>query len=258
MKPISDPQARKAFWNSRAHLGLQAGTQDVIAKKLEIEAMAEHVKDGMTILDVGCGNGVTAIELARRYAVTVTGMDNAENMVTAAQEMAAKETLKGSVQFLVGDVTRLPTSLQKFDVVYTERTLINLSDTRTQQKAIGDIAQLLTTGGRYLMCENSRKGLRRINELRASIGLSEIQMPWHNCYIDDDAMQRLSLPSVVLECVVDFSSTYYFLSRVVNAALAAQRGEEPKYDDPINALALQLPALMEGLGQTKLWIWRAQ
>jgi len=258
MNHANDPQARKDFWNNRAHLGLQAGTQDVIAKKLEIEAIATHVKDGMTVLDIGCGNGITAIELARRYAVTVTGIDNAEKMVAAAQELAAKETLKGSTEFLVGDATQLPTDMGKFDVIYTERTLINLSDTSAQQEAIKNITKLLAPGGCYLMCENSMRGIQSINELRAHIGLSEIPIPWHNCYIDDDVMEKLSLPGLTLEDVEDFSGTYYFLSRIINAHIATLKGEEPKYDDPINALALKLPALVEGLGQTKLWVWRSR
>jgi ubiquinone/menaquinone biosynthesis C-methylase UbiE len=258
MAHVNDPQDRKEFWNSRAYLGLQAGTQDVTAKKLEIEAISAHVNDGMKVLDIGCGNGITAIELARRFDVTVTGIDNAEKMIAAAQELAAKETLKGKTSFRVGDVTQLPTDLGTFDVIYTERVLINLSDGQAQEKAIADITRLLAHDGHYLMCENSKQGLKKINKLRTLMGLQAIQSPWHNCYIDDDAMEKLSLHNCKLERVEDFSSTYYFLSRVVNAHLAALRGEEPKYDDPVNALALKLPPLIEGLGQTKLWIWHAR
>ncbi|MDO8468827.1 MAG: class I SAM-dependent methyltransferase [Candidatus Peribacter sp.] len=258
MNPATDPQARKEFWNSRAHLGLQAGTQDVIAKQLEVEAIAGQVSNGMNVLDIGCGNGITAIELARRHSVHVTGMDNAEKMVEAAQELSKKATLKGQTEFRVGDITQLPTDLKQYDIVYTERTLINLPDTAAQAKAIRNIAKLLIPGGRYLMCENSAEGLRRINEFRAQLGLKIIETPWHNCYIDDESMQQLSSPGLTLERVLDFSSTYYFLSRIVNAHLASLKGEEPKYDDPINALALKLPAMMDGLGQTKIWIWRSR
>jgi cyclopropane fatty-acyl-phospholipid synthase-like methyltransferase len=50
-----------AFWNSRAGLGQWAGSRDVIAKQLEVEAIATYVRDGMRVLEVGCGNGITAI-----------------------------------------------------------------------------------------------------------------------------------------------------------------------------------------------------
>ena len=53
----------------------------------------------------------------------------------------------------------------------------------------------------------------------------------------------------------DYSSTYYFLSRVVNAAVAAEAGEDPDYDSFINRLALKLPP-MGDMGQGKIWLWR--
>ena len=60
---------------------------------------------------------------------------------------------------------------------------------------------------------------------------------------------------VMLEEVRFISSTYAFLSRVVNAWLAKKEGEEPSYDAPVNKLALELPAF-GGIGQTKIWVWR--
>ena len=74
-----------SFWNSRAVLGQAAGSNDVIAKQLEIETLASYVKDGDRILDFGCGNGVTALDFARRHQVDVLGIDYAEEMIDAAR-----------------------------------------------------------------------------------------------------------------------------------------------------------------------------
>ena len=244
-----------AFWNSRADLGLQAGTRDVIAKKLEIEAISTYVRDDMRVLDVGCGNGITAIELARRYSVHVIGIDFAEKMVAAAMGMAVNQRLKGSVRFQVGDVRDLSGFSEKFDLIYTERTLINLPDWLTQRQAIVNISNLLVDGGLYVMCESSQDGLDKINSLRGLLGLPEITPPWHDRYLRDAEIEQLTFSGIKLESIIDFSSTYYFLSRVVNAWLAMQRDEEPDYEAPINTLALQLPPIAH-FGQVKLWVWR--
>jgi ubiquinone/menaquinone biosynthesis C-methylase UbiE len=245
----------RAFWNSRAGLGQWAGSRDVIAKQLEVEAVAKYVRDGMRVLEVGCGNGITAIELARRYDVEILGIDFAVEMVAAAKEMLDGQRLNGAVSFAVGDARSLSDLAGKFDLVYTERVLINLPDWPAQRQAIANIAGALAAGGLYVMCENSQDGLDELNDLRARVGLSGITPPWHNRYLRDDEIGQASFSEIKLAGVDYYSSTYYFLSRIVNAALAAERGQEPEYEDPINQLALRLPAI-GALGQGRIWLWR--
>lgn len=245
----------RAFWNSRAGLGQWAGTRDVILKQLEIEAIASYVHEGMSILDVGCGNGITAIELARRFDVQVLGIDFAEEMIRAAETLASGQALRGSVYFEVNDARNLSPVLGKFDLIYTERTLINLSDWPSQRAAIHRITFLLKNGGSYVMCENSQDALNKINSFREEVGLPWIDPPWHNRYLRDTEVQQDVNPGIQLEHVNHFSSTYYFLSRIVNASLAQQEGKEPDYESYINQLALKLPPYGD-TGQTKIWLWR--
>lgn len=245
----------RAFWNSRAGLGQWAGTRDVIAKQVEIEAISTYVHDGMRILEVGCGNGITAIEIARRYKVDLTGIDFAEEMVSAAKAMAVNQNLRGSVKFQIGDVRDLTDFSEKFELAYTERVLINLPDWTTQKQAIINITNLLVDGGLYVMCENSQDGLDKINSLRERVGLPRITPPWHDRYFHDSELQQTTFPEVKLEGISFFSSTYYFLSRVVNAWLAAQEGKAPDYEAPVNQLALRLPPIGD-LGQGRIWLWR--
>ena len=245
------------FWNWRAQLGQEAGTKDLIAKELEIEAISAHVQDGMKVMDVGCGNGITAIELARRYNINLTGIDFAENMVEAAKALAAGLTLKGSIQFQVGDILSLSGLSGEFDLIYTERTLINLPDWFSQKQAIQNIIKILRPGGLYVMCENSHDGLAEMNVWRQRLGLAEIKPPWHNRYFRDGELNESLFSGAKLENIIYYGATYYFLSRIVNAWLAAQENKEPEYNALINQLALQLPPL-GNFGQGRLWIWRKQ
>jgi len=244
-----------AFWNSRAGLGEAAGSRDIVAKRLEIEAIAAYVRDGMRVLDAGCGNGLTTIELARRYDIDIVGIDFASAMVEAAEEMLKGRCLKGNVLFEVGEVRDLSRLGGGFDLIYTERVLINLPDWPAQRQAIAAIGDALAERGLYVMCENSQDGLDQMNALRERVGLSRITPPWHNRYFCDAEIEQTKFPGLSLERVDYFSSTYYFLSRIVNAWQAAQAGRQPDYGDPINQLALQLPRLGK-FGQGRIWLWR--
>lgn len=252
-----DMDAVKRHWNDSAALGSAAGTRDLLAKQLEIAALCPHLRAGQRILEMGCGNGLTAIEIARRFEVEIVGLDYAENMIADARQMAIKETLAGQVRFEVGDVNALPADIGYFDIVITERVLINLADRQHQFQAIAALTGLLRPGGAYLMCENSQDGLDRINDLRQQAGLERISPPWHNLYFHDADLTALAIPGVALENVDNYSATYYFLSRVVNAWLAKNEGIEPRYDAPVNQLALLLPA-MGDTAQGKLWVWRKE
>ncbi len=245
----------KKFWNERAKMGVSAGSDDVIAKQIEINAIMEFMKDGLDVLDVGCGNGITAIAITEKHNLCLKALDYAEEMVSFARELASKEKLKGSLTFDTGDVRQLSEELGFFDVIYSERVLINLDNWEEQKQAIDAIGKHLKPGGIYVMCENSLEGLESINALRVAAELSKINPPWHNRYFKESEIAEFIPENLELEEVRFISSTYAFLSRVVNAWLAQKEGEEPSYDAPVNKLALELPAF-GGIGQTKIWVWR--
>lgn len=251
----SNKESIKEFWDSRAGLGLWAGTNDVIAKEIEMNAIGRYIKDGIHVLEAGCGNGVSAIHFARQFEINIVGTDFSESMIQEASNLLEGQVLKGNLCFKQLDILNLNEVQDQFDLVYTERVIINLSDWYTQRRAIENVFQLLRPGGAFIMCENSQNGLNDINELRLAVGLKPYQAPWHNRYLVDAEIQQIEFPGVTLETIDYYSSTYYLLSRVVNAWMAQQEGEEPKYESPINKLALKLPAI-GNLGQGRIWVWR--
>lgn len=241
------------YWEKRASLGESSGSQDEIAKQIETAAIFKYIKDKMDVLEFGCGNGATAIEAREIFKIAIKGLDYSVKMIKSA--LANSNGMK-DIFFEQGNIMYQPEMGRKFDLVYTQRCLINLPDWDAQKKAIKYLTSLLKPGGRYIMCENSMNGLDGINRLREKVCLPEIKVPWHNCYFDDDSLWVLHWDiEAIIEQRNDFSATYYFLSRVVNAWLAQREGKDPDYNSPINHLAALLPSVGD-TAQGKIWVWK--
>jgi ubiquinone/menaquinone biosynthesis C-methylase UbiE len=111
-------QAQRAFWNSEADAfqriythrksGL-ANTLDQVFRKDMYErftftiANCEPIKN-RTFLDVGCGNALYSLELARKGAGKVLGIDISEVMVGLCRKSAENENLSDRCTFLQTDL----------------------------------------------------------------------------------------------------------------------------------------------------------
>ena len=60
--------------------------------------------------------------------VDLLGIDFAEGMISAAIQLADKIELQGKVQFRVSDHTSIRDMQDRFDLVYSERAMINLKN----------------------------------------------------------------------------------------------------------------------------------
>lgn len=76
----------------------------------------EPIKD-RTFLDVGCGNGLYSLELARKGARRVLGIDIAEVMVGLCKQASQKEQLDNVCEFQQTDLLEYKGN-EKFDVSF--------------------------------------------------------------------------------------------------------------------------------------------
>lgn len=253
---MDESDKKRAFWNARTGAD-HPGSNDFILKRLELELVESKVTPGSHVLDVGCGDGETLVYLAERRSCSGVGVDFAERMLEAARARAAASAAGYKLSFVSGELPDLPSDLGVFDYIVTERCLINLGTLEAQRAAFYELMQHLKPGGTYLMIESFVQGLARSNALRASLALSPITAPWHNTFLDEDVVASWETPSFRLVERYPFTSTYHFLSRVVYAKVAAQRGEELCYDSDINLLALDLPPIGD-LGPVRLFSWKRE
>ncbi len=199
----------------------KAGTstiQDIRTRELEILALLKYFKDGQRILEVGCGNGYVAENIAGKLKVHIDAFDYSEDLIKIAKDRQL-EGILGSVNFSHGDVLTHQIE-QSYDVVFSERCIQNLTTLEEQHRALRNISTWIRPGGSYVMLESFWTGLNNLNEARAELGLPPIAESWHNrFFVEEDVLSFAK--SIDLECRNNdcFLSGYYFGSRVLLPAL---------------------------------------
>ena len=106
-----------------------------------------------------------------------------------------------------------------YDVVVTQRFLINLMEWKEQQRVITRLIGSLKPGGRLLMLEGSQPGVDELNRFRAVCGLPPIPVRWHNRFFDDHEMQQFVAESGWKLRAVQGLGGYFLLTRGVRPLL---------------------------------------
>lgn len=124
-----------------ARLKLQA----TIAIDMEREAWkTAGLKPGMNVLDVACGPGFTACELAKFIGTgTVTGVDINEELIFTAHQAKVSEKAD-NVSFRTGNIYGLDLPENCFDFVYARFVFQHLEK---PQVALANILRVLKPGG---------------------------------------------------------------------------------------------------------------
>ncbi|MEM6891447.1 MAG: methyltransferase domain-containing protein [Pseudomonadota bacterium] len=98
---------------------------------------------GETIVDVGCGNGLLTLELARAVGRSgrVIGVDPSEDMLQSAQERCQGQSC---VEFAAGSADSLPISSNAIDKAVSVQVFEYLEDIPS---ALSEIHRVLKPGG---------------------------------------------------------------------------------------------------------------
>jgi ubiquinone/menaquinone biosynthesis C-methylase UbiE len=213
----------KSFWDRRARehkMDCTATLGEVALREIEINAISKYLKDGTTVLDVGCGNGYSTLRFAERHEIQISGIDFSEEMINFSEQSLKRSasTLKGSVSFSVQDVLSLDFPENSFDIVITERCLQNLSSWELQCKAIINISRVLKPSGLFLMNECSVTGVDVLVKTMNLFGKEAPQgiIPWHNLFFSDS--QLINDPEIrkhlIFLQINNHSSLYMLITRL--------------------------------------------
>lgn len=258
-----DLEAIRRFWTEQAQVHGQqpsASWSDTFALQLEAKELLNYLDDGDSVLDVGCANGFTTVNLATGRNLRILGLDYIPEMVEQAKARLdhLDPALAGRIHFAFGNIMDLPPELGTFDKVVVVRVLINLESWENQALALQNCAQRVRPGGLLLLSEATLQGWGRMNSFRREWGLDPIPIPPFNTYLDQDQVIEATYRDFDLVAVSDFASTYFVGTRVLKPLLVKALGTG--FDSAVpgmewNRWFSQLPAAGD-YGTQKLFVLR--
>lgn len=234
----------------------QVSLQDENLRALETEAIVRWLTHTDCVLDLGCGDGINSLNYASKVKRLI-GVDYSDGMIRRAKHRLADSNLD-NIEFQNRSVEELDQITDAYDVVITQRCLINLSSIEEQSAAIAAIQRLVRPGGLYLMLECVQEGRVRLNQLRTSVGLEPLSMPWHNQFFDLEQLLPLINSYFTIEEIADFS-LYFLITRLLNPLMGLDYSNS--FSKQIDAVAMQLQSQLpldqlSGIGPQRLFVLR--
>jgi len=238
------------YWNDNAVESMY----DKHLLKAEIDLLLKHVPAGSKILDAGCGEAEGTLAYSSIPGTTVHAVDFSETRLEKARERLAG---KANVTCRQVDFLGNYELDHDYDVVISQRFLINLMEWELQQRVLGDLTSMLKPGGRLLMLEGSKPGVDSLNGLRAAMGLEPIPVKWHNLFFDDQALVDFMSRQGHQLVSEDGLGTYFMLTRGIRPVV----DQSLNWDSEFNRLAAsadvgQLLGFGAKFSRLKLWVFQ--
>lgn len=237
------------FWNNQAKTfkgSPSASWKDVFAIELEQFQMNKLISiSGECILDAGCANGFTVFRQALEHRDKMfTGIDFSEEMINQAihKKSNVEESVGRRIEFTCADIRKLPFPNNKFDLSLTTRTLINLPNWAEQQNAILELIRVTKKGGVIALSEAFYEPLVKLNAMRLIAGLEPLVEHDFNRYIKYQRLNDFLNNEGVQYTTIDFSSTYYFGTRVLRELVT----RDFDYESDFNRHFFELAKEFEG------------
>ncbi len=105
----------------------------------------KYIKDGDSVLDIGCGAGRLYHLLDKFQDMEYVGVDQSEGQI----EMGKKDFPNN--KFVVAEMTDLPLEDNTFDLIFCIATLHHLPDEKSRLKALSEMKRVLKPGGHIMM-----------------------------------------------------------------------------------------------------------
>jgi ubiquinone/menaquinone biosynthesis C-methylase UbiE len=134
------------------------------------------------VVDVACGIGTSAVQLARQTGCRVIGVDLSPTNVREASDAADSKGIHDRVRFVVGDAEALPLGSASADGALCECALCTFPDKTT---AVRELARVLRPGARLALSDVTADASRLPDELRTL-------QAWVACVADARPADRIA------------------------------------------------------------------
>ena len=123
-------------------------------------------------LDLGCGVGGTALYLANRLDVSVTGVTISKTQCEIANTLAEQRKLAAKTRFIAADFEALP-ELGTFDAAYAIESFVHARDGLAFMNMV---AKQLEPGARFIMCDDFTQ---KNASAEAQRSIARFKRGWH-------------------------------------------------------------------------------
>jgi ubiquinone/menaquinone biosynthesis C-methylase UbiE len=248
----------KKHFDSKASQKVSATSPDSNLREVEIAHISKYLKNNQNVLDLGCGNGYSTLIYASKFKSNFLGLDYSKPMIEAAKKLNKKIKIKGNVTFETSDVLNAKLLKNHYDVVITQRLMINLQSKKTQKKMLKKIHDALKPGGFYLMCEGTLQGNDRLNKIRKKVNLNDIpntsSANFWSLKFNEKQIEQFLGSYFSIEKIQPFG-IYFLISRILYPMMI--KPKKPRFTAKINQFAKELETKMEhgfDIGHQRLFI----
>ena len=142
------------IYGEHIHIGLYSENNESIpeANLRTLEKITSLLKlsNASRVLDIGSGYGGTARYLVQTFNCRVDCLNLSEEQNNLNRELTAKQGLQSMIQVIDGSFEAIPTSDDRYDIVWSQDALLYSSD---RTKVFQEVFRVLKQGGQFIFTD---------------------------------------------------------------------------------------------------------